>query len=295
MYDIQEIYEAVSVEDAIHALTKNPDAVIIAGGSDVLIKIREGKLAGCSLVGIRGIRELEGISMDEEGTISIGPLTTFSHITFHPIIQKYIPVLGEAVDQVGGPQIRNIGTIGGNVSNGVTSADSASTLFALNAELEITGPEGKRMLPIAEYYTGPGRVALQTGELLTKIIIRRENYEGFGGHYIKYAMRNAMDIATLGCSVLCRLTPDRDAVEEMRLAFGVAGPVPMRCPKTEALAKGRPLTRALLQEVGQAARTEVHPRTSWRASKEFRIQLVQELSGRALEQAVIKAGGKIHD
>ena len=138
MYDIEKLYQAKDVPDAIAALTADPQAIIISGGSDVLIKIREGKLAGCSLVSIHGIKELEGVTMEEDGTIVIGPATTFSHVTYHKIIQKYIPMLGDAVDQVGGPQIRNIGTIGGNISNGVTSADSASTLFAMNGR-SVTG------------------------------------------------------------------------------------------------------------------------------------------------------------
>ena len=126
MYDIEKYYQAKDVADCIRALREDPDAVIISGGSDVLIKIREGKMAGCSLVSIHGIPELEGISMEEDGTIVIGPATTFSHITNNDIIKKHIPILGNAVDQAGGPQLRNIGTIGGNVCNGVTSADSAS-------------------------------------------------------------------------------------------------------------------------------------------------------------------------
>ena len=130
MYDMKALYEARSVQDAVRLLTEHPQAIIIAGGSDVLIKMREGKLAGCELVSIYGIDALRGISMDADGTLRILPLTSFSHITKDPLIQKHIAVLGEAVDQVGGPQIRNIGTIGGNTCNGVTSADSASTLFA---------------------------------------------------------------------------------------------------------------------------------------------------------------------
>ena len=118
MYDIGKFYQAADVEDAVRALVEDPEAVVISGGSDVLIKIREGKLAGCSLVSIHGIKELEGIRMEEDGTIVIGPATTFSHITNNDIIQKHIPMLGDAVDMAGGPQLRNIGTIGGNVCNG---------------------------------------------------------------------------------------------------------------------------------------------------------------------------------
>jgi xanthine dehydrogenase FAD-binding subunit len=181
MYDIENIYQATSVGDAIEHLLARPDALIIAGGSDILIKIHNNKLSGCSLVSIYKIDELRGISINEDGRIKIGPLTSFSYITNNEIIKRYIPVLGEAVDQVGGPQIRNIGTIGGNISNGVTSADSASTLFALNAKLEITGIEGKRIIPISEYYLGPGKIILKQGEILTAIYIDKENYQGFTG------------------------------------------------------------------------------------------------------------------
>jgi len=294
MYDIEKIHQATSVEDAIKHLVEDPKAVIIAGGSDVLISIRHGKLAGCSLVSIYGLDELRGISMEDDESIKIGALTSFSHITKNPIIQKYIPVLGEAVDEVGGPQIRNIGTIGGNVSNGVTSADSASTLFALGAKLEITGPEGKRVIPIAEYYVGPGKVCLKNGEILTAIYIEKDNYENFSGHYIKYAMRNAMDIATLGCSVSCKLNENKDTVEEVHLAFGVAGPVPMRCPKAEEAIKGMKISDEIFEIFGSTAITEVKPRTSWRASKEFRLQLVEELSKRALKEAINKCGGIVN-
>ena len=129
MYDIKALYEADNISHAIQLLEEHPEAFIIAGGSDVLIQIREGKRAGAELVSIYGLDELRGVKMEEDGTIRIGSLTSFSHITKDSIIQKYINVLGEAVDKVGGPQIRNIGTIGGNVCNGVTSADSAALLF----------------------------------------------------------------------------------------------------------------------------------------------------------------------
>lgn len=295
MYDIEKIYQAKSISDAIDALLADPKAIIISGGSDVLIKIREGKLAGCSLVSIHGIKELEGIYLEQDGTIVIKPGTSFSHVTYNEIIQKYIPILGNAVDQVGGPQIRNIGTIGGNICNGVTSADSASTLFALNAVVEITGKAGKRTLPIADFYKSAGKVNLEHGELVTAIYISKDNYEGFGGHYIKYAQRNAMDIATLGCAVNVKLSSDKTTIEDMRLAFGVAGPVPMRCHETEKLVKGQKITPELFEQVGKTAITEVNPRTSWRASKEFRLQLVEELSKRALKQAIVFAGGAIYE
>lgn len=292
MYDIETYYQAKDIADAIRALAADPQAVVISGGSDVLIKIREGKLAGCSLVSIHGIEELSGIEMEEDGTIRIRPATTFSHITNDPLIQKHIPILGNAVDQVGGPQIRNIGTIGGNVCNGVTSADSASSLFALDAVLELTGPDGVRQVPIEEFYTGPGRTVRGHEELLTSILIPKNSYEGYGGHYMKYGKREAMEIATMGCAVTVKLTEDKRHVADLHLAYGVAAPTPMRCHKTEAAAKGMALGGELLETVGKGALEEVNPRSSWRASKEFRLQLVEEMAKRVVRQAAIYAGGE---
>ena len=293
MYDMKALYEARSVQDAVRLLTEHPQAIIIAGGSDVLIKMREGKLAGCELVSIYGIDALRGISMDADGTLRILPLTSFSHITRDPLIQKHIAVLGEAVDQVGGPQIRNIGTIGGNTCNGVTSADSASTLFAWDAVMEITGPQGVRQVPIQQFYIKAGQVALQHSEMETAILIKKESYEGYRGHYIKYAMRNAMDIATCGCSVNVKLSADKKYIEDVRIAYGVAGPIPMRAPSAEAAAKGKPVSMETVEAFGEAALQDVNPRTSWRATKEFRLHLTRELAMRALKESILRSGGAL--
>lgn len=290
MFNFDAFYEAKSLDEALNLLSLHPKATIISGGTDVLIKLHEGKLEGVELLSIHSVSELKGIRMEQDGSIVIGAASTFVQIAASPIIQQNIPVLGEAVETVGGPQIRNVGTIGGNLSNGVTSADSASTCFALNAKLKLQSQSNTRIIPVQDYYLGPGKVDLQPGELLTEIIIYPEDYEGFGGCYIKYAMRGAMDIATLGCSCLCKLTAD-SIIEDFRLAFGVAGPTPLRCPNTEALVKGNAFSEKLLEDVGNNVLGEVNPRTSWRASKEFRLQLIEELSKRAFRKAVQRAGG----
>lgn len=293
MYDIKALYEAENVPHAIRLLQEHPEAQIIAGGSDVLVQIREGKRAGKELVSIYMIDDLRGVSYEEDGAIRIGSLTSFSHITKDPIIQKHINVLGEAVDMVGGPQIRNIGTIGGNTCNGVTSADSASTLHAWDAIVELTGPNGIRRIPIKDFYIKAGKVDLQPAELQTAIIIPKAAYEGYQGHYIKYAMRNAMDIATTGCSVNVKLSPDKKTFEDVRIAYGVAGPVPMRAPSAEAKAKGKPVEPAIVKEFAQAVLEDIHPRDSWRAAKDFRQHIAVVLAERALKESVRLAGGEI--
>ena len=295
MYDIKALYEAASVEDAIRLMQEHPEAQIIAGGSDVLVQIREGKRAGAELVSIYGIDAMRGISYDGEGAIRIGSLTSFSHIAADPIIREKIPVLGEAVSLVGGPQIRNIGTIGGNTCNGVTSADSASTLFAWDAIVELTGPEGVRRVPIQEFYIKAGKVDLKPAELQTAILIPKKSYEGYTGNYIKYAMREAMDIANLGCSVNVALSEDKKTIRDVRIAYGVAGPIPTRAPSAEAAARGRETTRETVDAFAQAVLEDIHPRDSWRAAKAFREHIAVEMAKRALTKSIELGGGAVRE
>ena len=291
MYDMKALYEAESVQDAVRLRLEHPEAQIIAGGTDVLVQMREGKRAGKELISIYGIDALRGITLDEAENIRIGSLTSFSHITKDPIIQKYINVLGEAVDQVGGPQIRNAGTIGGNTCNGVTSADSASTLFAWDAIIELTGKDGIRRLPIQEFYLGAGKVDIHPDEIQTAILIPKASYENCFGHYIKYAMRNAMDIATTGCSVNVVLSEDKQTIARARIAYGVAGPIPTRVPTAEAVAAGKLLTKETADAFAAAVLSDIHPRNSWRASKDFREHIAVEMARRCLMESVKLAGG----
>jgi xanthine dehydrogenase FAD-binding subunit len=290
MFDIEELYEAESPAHAVRLLAEHPEARIIAGGSDVLVQIREGKLAGCTLISIQKIDELRGVSVDSNEAIRIGSLTSFSRIAADTIIQKHISVLAEAVQTIGGPQLRNIATIGGNVCNGVTSADSASTLLAFDAVMEYLGPNGKRLVPIKEHYIGAGKTALAHNEILLAILIPAESYKNCFGHYNKYAMRNALDIATLGCSANVRLSNDKKTIERLRLAYGVAGPVPMRTTGAEQAAAGKAASAETVAAAAKAAICEINPRTSWRASREFRIHLAEELAKRTITESLKRAG-----
>ena len=293
MYDIEKYYQAASAADAAEALRRDPDAIPVAGGTDVLIQIREGRHAGCSLVSLHGIPELSRIEIEDDGTIVIGSGCVFSQIENSPLLRPRIGVLCGAVGQVGGPQIRNMGTIGGNVCNGVTSADSACSLMALDAEFELLSPDGSRRVAIGEWYTGPGKTVRKHDEVLTFIRIFKENYEGYGAHYIKYGKRAAMEISTLGCAVNVKLTDDKKEIADMRIAFGVAAPTPIRCPNAEKLALGQRTDENLVKEIGSAVLKEISPRDSWRASKQFRMQIAKEICRRALRQAVVFAGGEI--
>ncbi len=293
MYDIKALYEAESVQHAISLLQEHPDAQILAGGSDVLVQIREGRRAGVELVSIYMIDEMRGVSIDEEENIRIGSLTSFSHITNDPIIQKYINVLGEAVDMVGGPQIRAIGTIGGNTCNGVTSADSASTLMAWDAVMELTGPEGVRRVPIKDFYIKAKVVDLRPTELQTAILIPKESYDRCYGHYIKYSMRNALDIATTGCSVNVRLSEDKKTFERVRIGYGVAAPVPVRAATAEEFINGKEINEENIKKFSETVLEDINPRDSWRAGRALRRHISVVMAERALKEAVSLAGGEI--
>ncbi|HZW82029.1 MAG TPA: xanthine dehydrogenase subunit XdhB [Candidatus Deferrimicrobium sp.] len=289
MYNFHGYIEPESVSEALEVLAANPKFLIIAGGTDVLVKMQHGQLAELELLSIRHLKALERIELQSDGTIKIGALATFTQIFSEPIINEHLPALAEAAVSMGGPQIRNMATIGGNVCNGATSADSASTLFALDAKLRLQHSLGERVIPIREFYLGPGKVDLKSGELLTEILISPENYVGFGGHYIKFAMRKAMDIATLGVSVMCKL--NGKVLTEVKIGLGVAGPTPLRCLEAESYAQGKEVSEELLATLGELAVKSTNARTSWRASKEYREHLVEELTGRALHVAIARAGG----
>jgi xanthine dehydrogenase FAD-binding subunit len=293
MYDIESLYEATSVADACRALAEDPQAMVVAGGTDVLVKVRAGKFAGAHLVSIHELHdELDGVTLAPDGTVEIGPITWFHHVTTSPVARERVLTLADACDTPGGPQLRVSGTIGGNVCNAATSADTASTLVAYGALLDLASVRGTRTVPIDEWYTGPGRCVRERDEVLTKIRIPRQNYEGFTGHYFKYGKRRALEIATMGCCCLVKLGEDKRTIEDIRLAFGVAAPTPIRTRGAEDAVRGMDVAQAA-EKIGQLALAECHPRDSWRASKDFREQLIKEMSRRSLVEAARKGGADV--
>lgn len=173
MYDIKEIKEAYSIEEAANLLKEDPELKIIAGGTDVLVKLREGSIESPKLLSIHLIDDLSQISIDEEGSIEIGAMATFTHIADHPIIKENIDQLGKAVLTAGGPQLRNAATIGGNVCNAAPSADSAPMLFCLDALVNIVSAEGERTMPITDFYIGLGQVDLKPNEFVKSFTIKK--------------------------------------------------------------------------------------------------------------------------
>ncbi|MEG1610277.1 MAG: xanthine dehydrogenase FAD-binding subunit XdhB [Bilophila sp.] len=287
MFAIQKYQKATTVHEAVAMLAADPQARLLAGGTDVLIKLRDFEAGFDNLVDIHDLAQLKPISRETDGTIRIGSGATFTQIMESPLVQACIPLLGEAAASVAGPQIRNVGTLGGNLCNGAVSADTCAPVLAQNGWLRLLGPEGVRTIPALGFHTGPGTVDLQRGELLLCVDFRPEDWEGWGTSYHKYAMREAMDIATIGCAAALRLDPlQRGTIAELRLAYAVAAPIPVRCATAEAVAVGKSVLPhdlpATLSAIADAALADVTPRSSWRATKEFRIHIIHTLAKRVV-------------
>lgn len=293
MFDIENIYQPKTLQEALDILDYKDNVKIIAGGTDVLIKLHHGELCGTELLSIRDIEELKGINVNDKGDIEIGAMASFSDIFRSDIINDNIYVLSEASVSMGGPQVRNMATIGGNVCNGAVSADSATTLFALNAELLLKTKNGERIIPIKEFYLGPGKVSILPNEILVKIIIRKEEYLGYKGNYIKFSNRKAMDIAMLGVSVVGYIEDNR--FKDLRISLGVAAPTPVRCIQSEEFAKGMEVNMKNIIEISERALLDAKPRNSWRGSKDFREHLIKELTKRGIIEVIKRTGGVVNE
>ncbi|MBB6623603.1 xanthine dehydrogenase FAD-binding subunit XdhB [Clostridium gasigenes] len=286
MFDIKGIVEPETLNEALDMLNKNTSLKIIAGGTDVLIRLHHRNIENVELISLRKIEGLDEIKILENKDIEIGAMTSFRKIFRNQIITDNISILGEAAVSMGGPQVRNMATIGGNICNGAVSADSASTLYALNAKLKLQNSNGERIIPINEFYLGPGKVDLKKDEILTKIIIEKKSYENTKGHYIKFSNRKAMDIAMIGVAVV--LIEEDNKFKDLRIALGVAAPTPIRCIEAENYAKGIEINEENIESIAKETMKSTKARNSWRASKDFREHLIKVLTVRAIKEIINK-------
>ncbi|EGO9054169.1 MAG: xanthine dehydrogenase FAD-binding subunit XdhB [Escherichia coli] len=288
MFDFASYHRAATLADAINLLADNPQAKLLAGGTDVLIQLHHHNDRYRHIVDIHNLTELRGITLAEDDSLRIGSATTFTQLIEDPITQRHLPALCAAASSIAGPQIRNVATYGGNICNGATSADSATPTLIYDAKLEIHSPRGVRFVPINGFHTGPGKVSLEHDEILVAFHFPPQPKEHAGSAHFKYAMRDAMDISTIGCAAHCRL--DNGNFSELRLAFGVAAPTPIRCQHAEQTAQNAPLNLQTLEAISESVLQDVAPRSSWRASKEFRLHLIQTMTKKVISEAVAAAG-----
>ncbi|ATW27159.1 FAD binding domain-containing protein [Candidatus Formimonas warabiya] len=269
-----------TLEEAVSRLAELESTRILAGGTDVLVQMRAGSSNPGALVDIKKLDALKGFEFSPEKGLVIGALATHSELANSKLIQEKYAILFDGVSRVGSVQIRNRATVGGNLCSALPSADSAGPLLALNAVLEIYGPEGKREVPLDQFYLGTKKTVLKKGEILTRIFIPAYG-KNSGGAYIKFTRRKAMDLALLGVSVFLETEEDQKTCKGARIALTTAAPTPIRAYQAEAVLKGQVLDQELFSQAAAAVLNEAKPRSSWRAPEEFRRRLIKHLVPRA--------------
>jgi CO/xanthine dehydrogenase FAD-binding subunit len=273
------IQEVFSVLDRY----RTGQAYLLAGGTDLIPGLRSKEIHADCLI------DLSKLGLDYikccENKIIIGALTTFRKLARDPVISTEIPVLSDAVNQIGSIQIRSLATIGGNVCNAAPSADSAAPLICLNAKLRLVSPDHERLVPVEDFFVGPGKTVLQKQELLIEIIIpiisnRKASFKKIG-------RRKAVCLPLANCAVSLSLD-NSGYIEDARIALGALAPTPMRVIEAEKLLVGKKPSDELFGLAGKTAMFEIKPTTSYRASAEYKRLLAEVVVRRTLEDTLKK-------
>lgn len=256
------------------------DARAIAGGTDLLLKMKAGRLAPKVIVNIKRLSDLRGIS-NLQSLVSIGALTTLEDLRLSPLIRERYPALSSAANTMASVQIRNLATVGGNLCNAAPSADLAPILIALSAVAVIAGVEGERRAPLDEFFSGPGRSVLQPGELLKAVELPPP---AGASVYLKHSPREHMDIAVVGVGAAVRMAEGH--CEAAQIVLGAVAPIPLRARAAEESLMGQPLTPERIARAAQIAANEAKPIDDVRGSAWYRRRMVQVLVKRALTEIV---------
>jgi len=288
----QEYLFPSSVEEALAMLAEREGrARLVAGGTDLIIQLTEGRRAADCLVDITRIPELDRITL-EDGMIVLGANVTHRQAAESSLIRERATVLAEACQAVGSLQIRNAGTLGGNVVNAMPAADGSTALLALEAEAEIADGTGRMWVPLRDLFVGPGVSRVDsTREMLTAFRFRALS-ERQGSALERIARRRALALPILICAVVVTLSEAGEDFESARIALGPVAPVPFRASHAEESLRGAPISLETMARAGEIAMQESHPRSSLlRAAKEYREEVIKVLVRRGLERAVQRAQG----
>ena len=279
--------EAVSLHESYGERAK-----YIAGGTDVLVKIKEGKLAPAYLISLNGLLDQERPYLNHEtGKLFIGAFLTHRAIERSSVIRLNYPILHDAVKNIGSVQIRNVATIGGNLVNAVPSADGAIPLIALDGKAHIYGAKGRRTADLRRFFLGPGQCDLERGEILLEIVIP-PLLPRTGGAYVKHGRREAMELPMLGVGTLLSLEEDMVTCARARICLGVAAPTPLRCLEAEKYLVGKAVDENSLAEAGRLAAEESRVRDSIRGLAWYRREMVGVLVKRMGMKAIERAQEK---
>jgi carbon-monoxide dehydrogenase medium subunit len=245
--------------------------------------MKNGLLAPPALVSLKNLRELRRIRWDADRGLSIGALATHNEICDSPVVQEHFLSLSEAAHKLANNQVRNRGTIGGNLVNAIPSADLPPILIALRAFVMLTGPEGSRTVPVEDFFTGVSSCALKPeGEILTEVVIPPQ--ETTGSTYLKFGLRRSGALAVVG--VAAAVTMEGSVVKDARICLGAVYKVPTRAIQAEQVLIGRRWTADLLEQAGRTAVGCCLPISDIRGSAEYRRDLVRIYTRRALQRAI---------
>jgi len=266
------------------------DAQVFAGGTDLFVKMKHRRMIPRRLINIKRIPDLNRIHHDERDGLRIGALTTIQAIEASSVIGKKFPALGQAAGVLGTTQIRNVGTIGGNLGNASPSAEFAPPLLTLGASVRCVGRGGERLIPLEEFFVSPGKTTLRQDELLTEVHVPNLP-PGATGIYLKHSLRK-MDVAIACVAVLVCF--DGDICRDVRIALGAVGPTPFRAAKAEEMLQGKrlgggPDESELLEEVARLASDESFPIDDFRGYAGYRRKLIGMLVGKGLERAIARS------
>jgi carbon-monoxide dehydrogenase medium subunit len=272
-----------SVDEALKLLKDHGDgAQIIAGGTDLLVKVRQGLLMPTLVIGLKNIGGLAAITFDRKDGLTIGATSLLADVASHPDIRRVYPAVAYAAWKTATVQIRNMGTVAGNLCNAAPSADNAPALIAMNAEVILARPGGVRRLPLEQFFLGPGETAMESAEILTAIRVPPPPPRS-GTSYQHISARGKVDISAVGIGIM--VVMKGHTCEDVRIVMGAVGPTPMRATRAEKLLIGKRLTRRQIQDAGQSASGASQPISDARASAEYRREMVAVLTRRALAEA----------
>ena len=281
-----EFYQPASLAEAIRLLKENgPGGRFLAGGTDLVIAMKEKGLLPKYIVDLKRVPGLSGIRENGDGSIGIGALTTMYAIETSALIRGKYPFLSQSAAEVGSIQIRNRATVGGNMANATPSADVAPSLIALDATAKIAGAAGERTAPLEEFFRGPGQNIMSADEILTEIRIPETGPE-LAGEYIKFSPRDMMDLAYVGVAVVYHIDAGRRCTG-VRVVLGAVAPTPIRAKRSEALLEGKVLTEELAEQVGAEAARESKPISDVRSTADYRRAMVGVMTKRALLNAAV--------
>ena len=273
-----EYYRPNSLEEVWELKEKIPDARFVAGGTDVMVGIRNREISPPALISLRSLPGLDNIEVDK--TTRIGALTTIRDLIHHPSIVDKFPILVEAAKELGSPQIRNVATVGGNLCNCSPCADMVPPLLVLDARVRLQSSRRSRVITLEELFVGPGESCLAPQEILTDILLEPPHHSA-KAIYLKKG-RIKMDLAVASVALLAEMEGEK--CHKARIAAGSVAPVPLRLKKVEALIEEAILTRSLISQAQKLATESVVPITDIRASEEYRREIVGVFVKRALEK-----------